>query len=789
MGRNTKIQLRRGLASQWRELDPVLADGEIGYEIDSGRFKIGKDNILWSILPYAGGSDIIPGTGVATIFDVTNNAYTIHSIIERSGNGLYVNKLDLVGDGTTNASGTYYEIGLDDRLQALANNNNSGILVGTNESGIITRFLSHGSNIDITDKDGIENNPTIGLSEDITLTSVDITGVGSSLSVSGNVGISGTLTVNNLSFLSNQANLILGNIYSYGSGVFQSGLYVGALGSEISVVLESRNIHTGTGITGGGSLSGDLSLGLTGQAQKFHELNTKGFVVKNDNNDIITRGLASGNNISITNPSGISSNPVIGLSASLTGLNSISVGTGEFYDVNVHNNVVASGSISGLQIYANSGIFKDSVTVGGTGVSLSGHKHVYTDVTDFCDGVASCVDTALVASTGLQFNYMVGSPDKLKISLSGQSLALHNFNSNGIIVRTGVAEFVARTISSSGNNIFVGDGNAINADPTIGLNPNLNITSLTTTNDLTIGGNLIVNGTTVTTNVDTVTIQDPSITVGKPSGNLEDSDFLDRGIEFVYQTGDTVQITGFFGYDHSESAWTFLNSATNSNGIFSGTQGVIKVGGVGSSGAITGRILTSTVAQGTAPFVVSSTTLVNNLNADYLDGQHGSYYLDAGNLTGTINIGVLPVASTSASGIALFSSDNFAVTNGIVTVKNDGIILGIETTGQYVKTLNVSGTGLTIGAASVDDGTDHTVSSNATPACVTDTLVARDSVGNFCAHQINLSSISGNINIPHPTGGTIPTPTYGSTSISGMIGPGGNPNTYLINFIIDGGSP
>ena len=36
--------------------------------------------------------------------------------------------------------------------------------------------------------------------------------------------------------------------------------------------------------------------------------------------------------------------------------------------------------------------------------------------------------------------------------------------------------------------------------------------------------------------------------------------------------------------------------------------------------------LKSTVATGTAPFIVSSTTLVSNLNADLLDGQHGAYY-------------------------------------------------------------------------------------------------------------------------------------------------------------------
>ncbi|MDQ7779677.1 MAG: hypothetical protein RDV41_08195 [Planctomycetota bacterium] len=47
-------------------------------------------------------------------------------------------------------------------------------------------------------------------------------------------------------------------------------------------------------------------------------------------------------------------------------------------------------------------------------------------------------------------------------------------------------------------------------------------------------------------------------------------------------------------------------------------------------GAIrTDNQLISTLATGTAPLAVSSTTVVTNLNADYLDGQHGSYYTPA----------------------------------------------------------------------------------------------------------------------------------------------------------------
>jgi microcystin-dependent protein len=42
--------------------------------------------------------------------------------------------------------------------------------------------------------------------------------------------------------------------------------------------------------------------------------------------------------------------------------------------------------------------------------------------------------------------------------------------------------------------------------------------------------------------------------------------------------------------------------------------------------------ITSTVATGTSPLTVASTTLVSNLNADLLDGQHASFYMPSGSI-------------------------------------------------------------------------------------------------------------------------------------------------------------
>ena len=59
------------------------------------------------------------------------------------------------------------------------------------------------------------------------------------------------------------------------------------------------------------------------------------------------------------------------------------------------------------------------------------------------------------------------------------------------------------------------------------------------------------------------------------------------------------------------------------------------------------------------------------------------------------------LASTTVAGIASFSADNFAVSAaGAVTIKNNGVILGTETTGNYVQSITTSGDGLTGGVAS-----------------------------------------------------------------------------------------
>ena len=47
-----RIQLRRGGAQEWANANPILAQGEFGVELDTGRIKIGDGVTAWNTLRY-----------------------------------------------------------------------------------------------------------------------------------------------------------------------------------------------------------------------------------------------------------------------------------------------------------------------------------------------------------------------------------------------------------------------------------------------------------------------------------------------------------------------------------------------------------------------------------------------------------------------------------------------------------------------------------------------------------------------------------------------------------------
>ena len=111
---------------------------------------------------------------------------------------------------------------------------------------------------------------------------------------------------------------------------------------------------------------------------------------------------------------------------------------------------------------------------------------------------------------------------------------------------------------------------------------------VTTGDNLSVTGNLTVNGTTTTINSTVTTLDDPIITLGGDAAPSSD-DNKDRGVEFRWHDGSNAKV-GFFGYDDSTSKFTFIPDATNTSEVFAGSAGNVSFG----AGDFTGSLVVDT---------------------------------------------------------------------------------------------------------------------------------------------------------------------------------------------------
>ena len=232
---------------------------------------------------------------------------------------------------------------------------------------------------------------------------------------------------------------------------------------------------------------------------------------------------------------------------------------------------------------------------------------------------------------------------------------------------------------------------------------------VTAESNLTVTGNLTVNGTTTTVNSTVTTLDDPIITVGGDTAPTT-NDGKDRGVEFRYYDGSAK--IGFFGFDRSAQQFAFLTSATNNSEVLTGTDGALRAGSLNLTGSGTGLDVdnnanidgtltvdgqfTSNVADGVAPFVITSTTKVNNLNVDRLD-----------NMT-------TASANTASTVVNRDSSGNFAA--GTITAALTGNA-STATTLETARTITVDG--VVDGSVSFNGSADVTISTTFNDADIT----------------------------------------------------------------------
>ena len=187
-------------------------------------------------------------------------------------------------------------------------------------------------------------------------------------------------------------------------------------------------------------------------------------------------------------------------------------------------------------------------------------------------------------------------------------------------------------------------------------------TSEVTVNDnLTITGDLTVNGTTTTVNSTTVTIDDPIFTLGGDTAPGSD-DNKDRGIEFRYHDGSSARI-GFMGYDDSAEGFAFLTAASNSSEVFSGTEAKLIAGSLDISGDadIDGTLEADAITLGGSAFIKLAGT---NFTGSLLLGHATTGTLNAAQYNTGVGVAALDALTSGDTNTAVGYSAATAVTTG-----------------------------------------------------------------------------------------------------------------------------
>ena len=342
------------------------------------------------------------------------------------------------------------------------------------------------------------------------------------------------------------------------------------------------------------------------------------------------------------------------------------------------------GTGSGLDADTVDGIEAAAITQSGDSVALTGDVTGSTTVA--ADGTISVATTIAANSitlgtdtTGDYVATVTGTANEVEVTGSGGETAA---------VTVGLPSDV--TVS---NNLTVGGYLAGPASFTIdpaGVGDN--------TGTVIIAGDLQVDGTTTTINSTTVTVDDLNLTLASGSANAAAANGAGITVD-----GANATIT----YDSTNDEWDFnKNINITGNLILSGT---VDGRDVASDGTKLDTIETNATADQTAAEILTAIKTVDGassgLDADLLDSQEGSYYLDGANFTGTL--------------------------------PNNYVTLGTMTTGDYVATITgtaneveVTGSGSETAAVTIGLPNDVTIGNDLTVTGTINGLQVNDGNGN-----------------------------------------------------------
>ncbi len=737
----TRIQVRRGTAgvgaTQWTT--QVLSAGEIGFETDTGRYKIGDGTTAWGSLNYASvlPSSFTAGSGIALSTGTNGSTLTISSpmvgvsgILVSHNAGTYTISLN---DPTIQAADvTDFAEAVEDEVASLLN--------GPAGSGIAFNYVDASNRLDVSvDHTVVRTTGSQSIGGSKTFTSGATFNAGVNMSDQTASRVAGFDASKNLTSLDTTTYPNLTEL-SYVKGV------TSAIQTQFSGKADtSTNITAGSGLAGGGSLAATRTIDV-GQGDG---ISVAADAVSVDATVVRTTGNWTLGGTLTVNGSTLTVNGVTLDATELGRIDGLTAGT---VTASKAVTVDANRDVSNLRNVSLTG----DLTVTGSGL-------VASNINNFDTAVRTNRLDQMAAPTA-------------SVSMNSQKI-------------TNLAD--PTSASDAATKAYVDASR-------LGLDVKDSVRVATTAN-ITLSGTQTIDGVSVIAG-DRVLVKDQS--TGSQNGiYVVAAGAWSRATDADVNAEVTAGMFTFVaeGTTNADTGWVLTTNDTITLGTTSLTFAQFSGAGQITAGAgLTKTGNTIDVVTASASRIVVNADSIDLATVSRSDS--GSGYVTAvtsdsyGRVTG-ITASAIPDATTTTKGIASFDTGDFSVTSGAVSIKAGGV----DNSQLANSSVTLGSTTVTLGAAATTTitGLSSVTSTTFVGALTGNASTATSATTATNANNIAVATTSANANnlvmVNGTTGNVAPVVNNNlrfDAANNDLLGSSSTtPVTNLKYFIIDGGTP